>query len=71
MTVRDGIYAVPAFIANTLIRCVVTGRVPAEGKEKDYINILREYYKFITTDISKQSIDEVARIDACRDRRIR
>lgn len=54
MTVRDGIYAVPAFIANTLIRCVVTGRAPAEGKEKDYINILCKYYKFIKTDISKR-----------------
>lgn len=49
MTVRDGIYAVLAFIANTLIRCIVTGRTPVEGKEADYINTLCEHYKFILT----------------------
>lgn len=71
MTVRDGIYAVPAFIANTLIRCVVTGRVPAEGKEADYINTLCEHYKFILTVFQKRSIYPVVRIRRRRANKIR
>lgn len=71
MTVRDGIYAVPAFIANTLIRCVVTGRVPAEGKEADYINTLCEHYKFILTVFQKRSIYPIVRIRRRRANKIR
>lgn len=54
MIVRDGIYAVLAFIANTLIRRVVNRESPG-GMEGDglYKYTLREHYKFILTDISK------------------
>lgn len=67
MTVRDGIYAVPAFIANTLIRRVVTGRAPAEGMETDYINTLCEHYKFILTVFRKRSIEPRANSSTSRE----